>query len=77
MPNSLVHYSRDIKVSREEKISNRYNQVPHLTQYTTWESDKNTIKHNIQQSQGASPFPAGDYKVAMNRQESMTNTKHK
>ena len=23
---------------------NQYNQVPHLTQYTTWERDKNTIK---------------------------------
>ena len=36
----------------------------------------NTIKHNIQESQEASPFPAGNHKAAMNRQESMTNTKH-
>ena len=56
---------------------NRYNQVTHLTKDTTWESDKNTIKHNIQESQEASPFPGGDHKVAMNRQESMTNMKHK
>ena len=28
------------------KIRNRYNQVSHLTQDTTWESDKNTTKHN-------------------------------
>ena len=28
------------------KIRKRYNQVPHLTQDTTWESDKNTIKYS-------------------------------
>ena len=27
-------------VRNEAKIRNRYNQVPHLTQDTTWESDK-------------------------------------
>ena len=46
-------------------------------QDTTWESDKNAIKHNIQESQEARPFPAGDHKAAMNIQISMTNTKHK
>ena len=76
MPNSLVHSSRDFKVSKEANIRNRYKQVPHLTKDTTWESDENKIKHNIQELQDASPFPAGDHKAAMNRQESMTNTKH-
>ena len=33
-----------IKVRKVAKIRNRYNQVPHLTQDTTWESDKNTTK---------------------------------
>ena len=28
-------------------------------------------------SHEVSPFPAGDHKVAMNRRESMTNTRHK
>ena len=51
--------------------------MTHLTQDATWESDKKTIKHDIQKSQVASPFPAGDHKAAMNRQESMTNTNHK
>ena len=45
-----------------EKIRNRYNQVPHLTHDTTWESDKNKIKHHKQE---VSPFPAGDHKAAM------------
>ena len=28
-----------VKVSKKAKIRNRYKQVPHLTQDTTWESD--------------------------------------
>ena len=56
---------------------NRYNQVPHLIQDTTWESDKNTRKHHIQESQEVSPFPAGDHKATMNRQDSMTDMEHK
>ena len=36
-----------------------------------------TRKHYIQKSQEVSPFPAGDHKAAINRQDSMTNTKHK
>ena len=60
-------------ISIEVKIKNRYNQAPHLTQDTTWESDKNTIKHHTQESQGVSPFPARDYKAAM----STADTKHK
>ena len=58
-------------------MRNRYNKVTHLTRDTTWESNKNTTKYNIQESQAASPFPAGDYKAEMNRQESHTNMKHK
>ena len=64
-------------VSKEAKIRNQYNQVPHLTQDTTGESDKNTIKQHTQESQEVSPFPAGDHKAAMNRQKFMTKTKHK
>ena len=47
------------------KDQERYNQVPHLTQFTTWESNKNAL--NItNKSQEVSPFPAGDGKAAMN-----------
>ena len=59
------------------KAWNLYHQVPHLTQDTTYESDKTTIKHHTQDRQEASHFPAGAYEAAMNRQESMTNKKHK
>ena len=72
----MTHNFKSCKVSKESKIGNWYNQVPNLTLDTTWESDKKTLKHNIQENQEASPFPAGDHKAAMNRQESMTNTKH-
>ena len=54
---------------------NRYNQAPHLTQDTTWESDKNIIKLHTQESQQVSPFPASDPKDTTNRHENMTNTK--
>ena len=73
----MLRMYRDMKVSKKAKIRNQYNQVPHLTQDTTWESDKNTRKHHIQECQEVSPFPAGDHKAAMNGQESMANTKHK
>ena len=42
-------------------------------QDTIPESDKNTRKHHIQENQEVSPFPAGDHKVARNRQDSMTD----
>ena len=65
-----------IKVSKTAKIRKRYNQVPHLTQDTTWERNKTTI--NItDKNQEVSPFPAGDNTAAMNRRESRRNTRHK
>ena len=35
----------DTKLRNGAKVRNRYNQVPHLTQDTICEIDKNTIKH--------------------------------
>ena len=51
------------KVRKAAKIRNRYNQIPHLTQDTTWESDN--------KSEEDSPFEAGDHKVEMNRHVSI------
>ena len=53
------------KARKKANIRNRYNQVPHLTQDTTRESDKITIKQYIQDSQQVSSFPAGVYKAAI------------
>ena len=67
--------SKSIIASKKAKIRNRYSQVPHLTQDTSWES-ADTRKHHIyvQESQQVSPFPAGEHKAAMNGQE--THEKH-
>ena len=65
-----------VKVRKTAKIEKRYNQVPHLTQDTPWESSKNTI--NItNKSQEVSPFTVGDHKAAINRCENMRNTRYK
>ena len=65
-----------MKVRKAAKIMNRYNQVLHMTQDTTRESDKTQL--NItNKSQEVSPFLAGDHKAAMTRRESITNTRHK
>ena len=51
-----------VNVRRVAKIRNRYNQVPHLTQDTTWEVTKTQL--NItNKSQEVSSFPAGDRKA--------------
>ena len=63
-----------IKIRKETNIRKRYNQVPHLTQDTTWESNKSTI--NItNKSQVVSPFPAGDYKGST--EQSQKHEKHR
>ena len=41
-----------IKIRKTSKIRKRYNQVPHLTQDTTWESNKNTINITKQEPRG-------------------------
>ena len=64
---------KEIKVV---KIRNRYNQVPHLTKKTTWESDK-THLNITNESQEVSPNPVGDHEAAMDRRKSILNTRHK
>ena len=61
----LIDMLPPIKVGRVAKISNQYNQVPHLTQDTTWESDNSQL--NItNESHEVSLFPAGDHKPQFN-----------
>ena len=61
-------------VKTKTNIRNRNNQVPHLTRDTIWESDKNTKKHYIQESQEVSLS-----EPARKRQDSIikTNVKYK
>ena len=63
-------------VRKTARIKNRYNQVPHLSQNTKWESNKITI-NTTNKSQKATPFPLDDHKAVTNRRQSMTNKRHK
>ena len=65
-----------LKVRKEAKLRKRYNQVPHLTQDTLQESNKNTIDIT-NKNQEVRPFQAVDHKAAMNRGINMRNTRHK
>ena len=64
-----------VKVSKGAKISNRYNQVPHLTQDT---NGKVTISQldTTNESQEVSPFSAGDRTAHINRR-AQRHRKHK
>ena len=75
----MVFAARGYKSKEEGKYQESIQSSTALTQDTVRESDKTTRKHQIQESQEASPFPSGDHKAARNRQDSMakTNTKHK
>ena len=54
------------KVGKRAKIKNRYNQVPHLTLDTTWQSDKHTIRRHKRGPRGQS-FP-GRWPQGINKQ---------
>ena len=54
------------KVSKDAKIRNRYNQVPHLTQDTNGKVT-NPQLDTTNESQEVSPFPVGDHKAHINR----------
>ena len=64
-----------IKVSKGAKISNPYNQVPHLTQDTNGKVTNSQLD-TINESQEGSPFPAGDHKAYINRR-TQRHSKHK
>ena len=63
------------KVSRDTKIWNRYNQIPHLTQDTNGKVT-NSQSDSTNESQEVSPFPAGDHKVHINR-HAQRHSRHK
>ena len=50
------------EVSKGAKISNPYNQVPHLTQDTNGKVTNSQL-YTTNESQGVSPIPAGDHKA--------------
>ena len=68
----MFHY---YKVNKGAKIRTRYNQVPHLTA-DTYGKVTNSQLSTTNESQEASPFPAGDHKAHINRRAQRHN-KHK
>ena len=65
------------KVSKGEKIRNRYKQLPHLTQDTNGKVTNSKLD-TTNESQEANPFPAGDHKAHINRRTQITaNTRPK
>ena len=54
-----------LKVSKGAKISNRYNQVPHLSQDTNGKVTNSKLD-TTNESQEASPFQAGDHRAHIN-----------
>ena len=47
-------FNQQSEVRKTAKIRNQYNQVPHLTQKTTWESNKKTINITNKSQEGRS-----------------------
>ena len=64
-----------MEVSKDAKIRNRYNQVPHLTQDTNGKVTNSQLD-TTNESQEVTPFPAGDHKAHINRR-SQRDSKHK
>ena len=68
--------------SREEGKDQELIQGIDTIKYHTWPATPyrkvaKTRKHNTQESQEVSPYPAGDHKAARNRQDSKTKTNMK
>ena len=61
----------DGTILSEDYISNADLTMPLHVDNQVRESDKNTRKHNTQESKEVSPFQAGDHKAARNRQGSI------
>ena len=51
---------------KRTKIRNRYNETPHLTQFTNWNVTTSQLDFT-NESQEISPFPAGYHKASINR----------
>ena len=64
-----------IKVSNDAKISNRYNQVPHLTQDTNGKLTNSKLD-TTNESQEVIPFPAGDHKAHINKRANTRQNKN-
>ena len=64
-----------LQISKDAKIRNRYNQLPHLTQDTNGKVTNSQLDAT-NESQEVSPFPSGDHKAHINRR-AQRHSKHK
>ena len=64
-----------LRVGKDAKIRNQYNQVPHPTQDIN-EKVTSSQLDKTNESQEVSPFPAGDHKAHINRR-AQRHSKHK
>ena len=70
-----IHWSLQSKKECKDKESMQSSATPDQGIYNgKWQKH---IKHHKQESQEVSPFPGGDHKASMNRQESTKKSKHK
>ena len=67
---------KDFKGKKWDKIRNRYNQAPHLTQDTNGKVTTSQLDIT-NESQEVSPFPAGDHKASINRRAQKHNKNKK
>ena len=74
-PLLFLCYINAMEVSKGAKITNRYNQVPHLTQDTNVKVTNSQLD-TTNESQEVSPFPAGDNKAHINKR-AQRHSKHK
>ena len=73
VPHVLEYFFPNCKSKKDSKDQEL---IQSSTRDTKWKSNK-IIINITNKSQEVSPFPSGDHKAAMNRSESMTNTRHK
>ena len=72
---SWISHHKSTEVSKNAKIRNRYNQVPHLTQDTNGKVTNSQLD-TTNESQEVSTFPADDHKAHINRR-AQRHSKHK
>ena len=73
--NGIRPSGKIIKIRKRAKIRNRYNQAPHLTQDTNGKVTNSQLDIK-NESQEASPFPAGDHRASIKR-SARKHDKHK
>ena len=73
----ITSYKTDLSKKKTAKIRNQYNQVSHLTQDTTWESDKIAIRHHKHDKQEPRGQPFRNRWPQGSNEQTWKHDKHK